>query len=102
MSGKISQQHIQILTFPADEDKTEKDPFSFKAAAVLSQLYAKFQAKAGETVGVKPGAAWREALEAASEHGGKQVKDLNDKVPTPLTLASVFPHSMSPKFMQRP
>ncbi len=57
----------------ADEEGKE-DPLSFKAAAVLSQLYAKFQAKAGETAGVKPGAAWREALEAASEFGGKQVE----------------------------
>ena len=58
----------------ADEDE-EDDSLSFKVASVLSQVYAKFQAKAGETVGVKPGAAWREALEAASSYGGSQVSE---------------------------
>lgn len=55
------------------DDDTADDSLSFKVASVLSQVYAKFQGKAGETVGVKPGAAWREALEAASMYGGKQV-----------------------------
>ena len=42
-------------------------------ASALSQVYARFQNAAGEKVGVKPGAAWREALEMASAHGGLQV-----------------------------
>ena len=42
-------------------------------AGALSQVYARFQNAAGEKVGVKPGAAWREALEAAADHGGLQV-----------------------------
>ena len=62
------------LKFTAGDEDDEDRSLSLKAATLLSQLYAKFQAKAGDTVGVRPGAAWREALEAASENGGKQVR----------------------------
>jgi len=51
-----------------------EDTLATKFAGVLSQTYALFQSKAGETVGLTPGAAWREALEAASENGGLQVE----------------------------
>ncbi len=42
-------------------------------AGLLSQTYARFQTAAAATVGIKPGAAWREALEAAADNGGFQV-----------------------------
>lgn len=57
----------------AEEDAAD-DGLGQKVAALLSQAYAKFQNKAGETVGIKPGAAWRAAMEAASENGGRQAR----------------------------
>jgi hypothetical protein len=42
-------------------------------ADILTQLYAKSQAAAGRTVGISPGAAWREALHAAAKCGAREV-----------------------------
>lgn len=42
-------------------------------ASALTQTYARFQADAGRTVGIAPGAAWRAALEAAAACGARQV-----------------------------
>ncbi len=45
---------------------------SLKAALVL--LYARYQAQVGKKVGIERGAAWRAALEAASDVGCQQVR----------------------------
>lgn len=42
-------------------------------AALLNSTYARIQSKAGRTLGVEPGEAWRAALEAATEAGSGAV-----------------------------
>lgn len=54
-------------------------------AALLTQTYARFQAAAGKTVGISPGAAWRTALQAAMTNGASQVL-LGDR-PSGITAA---------------
>lgn len=58
---------------PADLTSPDPDPARDTLAMVLTGLYSGLQAKAGRAVGVEPGAAWRAAMRAATEHGATQV-----------------------------
>lgn len=57
----------------AADEEAEEETLGDRVANLLSQTYARFQGGAAATVGIKPGAAWREALEAAADNGGLQV-----------------------------
>ena len=61
----------------ADDSPEEKPSLPEQATEKfgewLTTTYSNFQGKAGETVGVEPGAAWHAAVQAASEHGVSQV-----------------------------
>ena len=57
----------------AEASSTSSAPGSNLLAGFLTQTYGSFQAKAGKTVGIWPGAAWRTALQAAAVAGTVQV-----------------------------
>ena len=56
----------------------DKQSFVDKVASSLTSLYGRLQGKAGEVTGVKPGAAWIEALEAGSNNGLTPKSHSND------------------------
>ncbi|KAK9790773.1 hypothetical protein WJX73_006178 [Symbiochloris irregularis] len=61
-----------------DEDDEEvkpdwKEQVTEKFGEWLTTTYSTFQSKAGETVGLEPGEAWREAVQSASDFGAAQV-----------------------------
>ena len=75
----LSSDNLAVLHADTEQD----EGLSTRVASALSQVYARFQNAAGEKVSVKPGAAWREALEAASDHGGLQVQRMNELITVP-------------------
>ncbi|KAI8474734.1 MAG: hypothetical protein J3K34DRAFT_118612 [Monoraphidium minutum] len=54
---------------PADLTSPEPSPGPDALAMVLTGVYSSLQSKAGRAVGLEPGAAWRAAMEAATENG---------------------------------
>eukprot|EP00775_Hariotina_reticulata_P012413 gene12413-12548_t len=57
----------------ADQPQLPSNPVTDTFASLMTGLYSKLQAGAGDQVGITPGAAWRAALEAACEVGSQQV-----------------------------
>ena len=73
----IMHYNLDVYALDCAESPDEKKPkFTERLASALTSLYGRLQAKAGEVTGVKPGAAWIEAMEAGSENGMQQVKSL--------------------------
>ncbi|KXZ49872.1 hypothetical protein GPECTOR_19g323 [Gonium pectorale] len=53
----------------AKQDEPPKRPVQDTLAGLMATTYARIQSKAGRTVGIEPGAAWRTAMEAATSVG---------------------------------
>jgi pheromone shutdown protein TraB len=63
---------------------SSSNPLSQGLAKLLTGIYAKYQAAAGITAGITPGAAWRAALQAAAATDSVKLVLLGDR-PAPVT-----------------
>ena len=69
---------------PPPSSSSSSNPLSQGLAKLLTGIYGKYQAAAGITAGITPGAAWRAALQAAAATDSVKLILLGDR-PAPVT-----------------